>query len=100
MAKRLSVEEAKMATTWAVMVEGDVAKGIQKNFLFNDFVACWSFMSAVALRAEKMDHHPDWTNVYNRLQVTLNTHDAHGVTEKDLQLAAFMDELYQKRTTI
>ena len=63
-----------------------------RSFRFADFNAAWAFMSRVALLAEKLDHHPEWFNVYNRVEVLLATHDAEGVTELDLQMARFMDE--------
>ena len=65
---------------------------IQKSFKFADFSAAFAFMTRAALMAEKMDHHPEWFNVYNRVDVTLATHDAGGVTERDVKLAAFMDQ--------
>ncbi|HBC09603.1 MAG TPA: 4a-hydroxytetrahydrobiopterin dehydratase, partial [Rhodospirillaceae bacterium] len=64
---------------------------IIKTFTFKDFNAAFGFMSRAALLAEKMDHHPEWYNIYNRVEVTLATHDAGGVTQKDIDLAAFMD---------
>jgi 4a-hydroxytetrahydrobiopterin dehydratase len=64
---------------------------IQKKFVFKDFNEAFGFMSRVALAAEKMDHHPEWFNVYKTVEVTLSTHDAGGVTEKDIALAKFMD---------
>ena len=69
---------------------------IAKHFRFKDFNAAFGFMSRVALHAEKHDHHPEWFNVYNRVEVTLATHDAGGVTQKDLALAKFMDEAAQQ----
>jgi 4a-hydroxytetrahydrobiopterin dehydratase len=66
---------------------------ITKSFQFKSFVHAWGFMTKVALVAEKMDHHPEWFNVYGRVDVTLATHDAGGVTEKDFALARKMDEL-------
>ncbi len=66
---------------------------IVKEFRFKDFNAAFGFMSRVALYAEKADHHPEWFNVYNRVDVTLATHDAGGVTDKDVALARFMDEV-------
>lgn len=71
-------------------VEGRDA--IAKQFRFADFNAAFGFMTRVALKADRMDHHPEWSNVYNRVDVVLTTHDAGGVTAKDIELAAFMDE--------
>jgi len=64
---------------------------IQRSYRFRDFNEAFGFMARVALMAEKLDHHPEWFNVYNRVEVTLATHDAGGVTELDAKLAAFMD---------
>jgi 4a-hydroxytetrahydrobiopterin dehydratase len=66
---------------------------IRKEFKFKDFSEAFGFMSRVALKAEQMDHHPEWFNVYNRVEVTLATHDAGGVTERDVKLATFMDSI-------
>lgn len=65
---------------------------ITKVFKFDDFVEAFSFMTHIAIIAEKMDHHPEWFNVYNRVDVTLTTHDAGGVTEKDVALAKVMEK--------
>lgn len=64
---------------------------ISRRFQFADFSEAFAFMTRTALLAEKMDHHPEWFNVYNKVDVTLATHDASGVTEKDVALATFMD---------
>lgn len=64
---------------------------ITKTFKFKDFNAAWGFMSRTALLAEKMNHHPEWFNVYNRVEVKLNTHDAGGLTELDIKMATAMD---------
>ncbi len=65
---------------------------IVRSYRFADFNAAFGFMTRVALRADQLDHHPEWFNVYNRVDVTLATHDADGVTELDVTLATFMDE--------
>jgi len=64
---------------------------IVKTFKFKDFNAAWGFMTRVAQAAEKLDHHPEWFNVYNRVEVLLATHDADGVTDLDVTLAKIMD---------
>jgi 4a-hydroxytetrahydrobiopterin dehydratase len=69
-----------------------------KSFRFKDFNAAFGFMTRVALLAEKMDHHPEWSNVYNRVDVLLATHEAGGVTERDVKMARFMDEAAGART--
>ncbi|MFT3728862.1 MAG: 4a-hydroxytetrahydrobiopterin dehydratase [Terricaulis sp.] len=69
---------------------------ITKEFKFKDFNAAFGFMTRIALHADKYDHHPEWFNVYNRVDVTLATHDAGGVTDKDVALAHFMDEVAAK----
>jgi 4a-hydroxytetrahydrobiopterin dehydratase len=66
---------------------------IAKTFVFGDFNAAFGFMTRAALLAEKMDHHPEWSNVYKTVQVTLSTHDAGGVTELDIKLAEAMDRI-------
>ncbi len=66
-------------------------EAITRKFQFVDFDAAFAFMTRTALLAAKMDHHPEWFNVYNRLEVTLATHDAGGVTGKDIELAMAMD---------
>ncbi len=70
-------------------VEGRDA--IARNFRFRDFNEAFGFMARVALCAEKADHHPEWFNVYNRVEIVLSTHDAGGVTGKDIALARFID---------
>ena len=65
---------------------------IMRKFEFKDFNAAFGFMARVALLAEKMDHHPEWFNVYNKVDVTLSTHDAGGITDNDICMAKAMDE--------
>ena len=64
-----------------------------KDFKFKDFSEAFGFMTRAALLAEQMDHHPEWFNVYNRVEVTLTTHDAGGITQRDIKMAQFMDSL-------
>ena len=73
---------------WRAVEDRDA---IAKEFKFKDFNAAFGFMSRVALYAEKQDHHPEWFNVYNRVEITLATHDADGVTALDVQLAKIAD---------
>jgi 4a-hydroxytetrahydrobiopterin dehydratase len=78
----------KPLNQWKTVPDRDA---ITRNFKFKDFNAAFGFMTRVALLAEKMDHHPEWSNVYNTLEVTLSTHDAGGLTQKDIDMAAAMD---------
>lgn len=73
--------------------KSEAKNAIFKSFKFKNFNEAFAFMTRVALKAEKMDHHPEWFNVYNRVEVTLTTHDAGGVTDKDLKLAEFMNKV-------
>ena len=85
------------AAKWTATTDGRDA--VQKTFLFRDFRDAWSFMSGVALAAEKMDHHPEWFNVYSTVDVTLTTHDADGLSKKDVALAMTMEELAMRYTS-
>lgn len=69
----------------------DGGKAITRTFKFKDFSGAFGFMARSALAAEKLDHHPEWSNVYNKVEVRLTTHDAGGLTEKDVALAKAMD---------
>jgi 4a-hydroxytetrahydrobiopterin dehydratase len=75
---------------WADVKDRDA---IHKTFTFQDFSEAFGFMTRAALVAEKMDHHPEWFNVWNRVDVTLSTHDAGGLTARDIKLAAAMDQI-------
>lgn len=66
---------------------------LARTFQFRDFNQAFGFMTRVALYADKTDHHPEWFNVYNRVEVILTTHDAGGVTERDIEMARFMDTI-------
>ena len=80
----------KTLPAWAKVEGGRDA--IQRTFKFKDFNTAFGFMTRAALMADKLDHHPEWFNVYNRVEVTLSTHDADGVTALDVELARFMDQ--------
>ena len=73
--------------------EVDGRDAIKRTFTFKDFNEAFGFMARAALIAEKLDHHPEWFNVYNKVEVTLATHDAGGVTDRDVRLAEAMDRL-------
>jgi len=89
--EKIGAEQAlSVLPGWAAVAERDA---IAKTFVFKDFSAAFGFMARVALMAERMDHHPEWFNVYNRIEVVLATHDADGVTELDVQMARFMNQL-------
>lgn len=66
---------------------------ITKEYVFPDFITAFGFMTSVALLAEKMDHHPNWENVYNKVKISLSTHEAGGLTDQDFELAAMIDEI-------
>jgi 4a-hydroxytetrahydrobiopterin dehydratase len=70
---------------------------LQRSFQFKDFVHAFAFMTRVAFAAEKMNHHPNWSNVWNKVDIALNTHDAgNTVTEKDRKLAEAIDKIYEE----
>ncbi|XP_055025738.2 pterin-4-alpha-carbinolamine dehydratase isoform X2 [Misgurnus anguillicaudatus] len=75
---------------WVEVVGRDA---IYKEFIFKDFNQAFGFMSRVALQAEKMDHHPEWFNVYNKVQITLSTHECGGLSQRDISLATFIDQV-------
>ena len=89
--KLVGAARAEALATLDGWTEVDGRDAIQKTFQFANFNEAFGFMARTALMAEKLDHHPEWFNVYNRVEVTLATHDAGGVTELDTKLGAFMD---------
>ena len=99
MAQKLTGEARKSALakleSWSEVRGRDA---ISRKFTFEDFNAAFGFMTRAALVAEKLDHHPEWFNVYNKVEVTLATHDAGGVTERDVKLAQAMDLLAKALT--
>ncbi|MFZ5619193.1 MAG: 4a-hydroxytetrahydrobiopterin dehydratase [Pseudomonadota bacterium] len=92
MAKKLTEAECSVLLKTAVhWVLGPDGLSIRRSFRFADFNEAFGFMTRVALAAEKADHHPEWSNVYNRVEITLTTHDAGGLTKKDFELAKTID---------
>ena len=91
--KLVGAARAEMLVALDGWTDMDGRDAIHKTFQFTNFNEAFGFMARTALMAEKMDHHPEWSNVYNRVEVTLATHDAGGVTDKDVKLASFMDSL-------
>ena len=91
--KLTEIERAELLPTlfgW----EADAARdGIVRRFAFDDFVSAFGFMARVALLAEKADHHPEWSNVYNRVDILLTTHDAGGLSMRDIDLARAIDRV-------
>lgn len=75
---------------WSAAAEPE---GLTRRFTFPDFVAAFGFMTRVALLAEKADHHPEWSNVYNRVDILLTTHDAGGLSERDIAMARAIDAM-------
>jgi len=69
---------------------------LQKSFRFSDFIEAFGFMTRIALEAEKINHHPDWSNVYNTVTIKLSTHDAGGITDYDVKLANIIDKINHK----
>ncbi|MBK8174193.1 MAG: 4a-hydroxytetrahydrobiopterin dehydratase [Rhodospirillales bacterium] len=98
MSERLTSEARREALAglsgWSDVAGRDA---IHKSFQFTDFNDAFGFMCRVALMAEKMDHHPEWFNIYNRVDITLATHDAGGVTARDVRLAHFIDAAVEHR---
>lgn len=82
-------EELSRLSGWTLRDDG---KAILKTFRFRNFGEAFGFMTQCALAAEKLDHHPEWSNVYSRVEVTLSTHDVDGLTELDFKLAHRMDK--------
>jgi len=70
----------------------DGRDAIHKDFVFKNFNEAFGFMSRVAMQAEKLDHHPEWFNVYNKVQITLSSHDVNGLSQRDVKMATFMEK--------
>ncbi|XP_032680843.1 probable pterin-4-alpha-carbinolamine dehydratase [Odontomachus brunneus] len=79
-----------LSTGWTIQSDRDA---IYKEFVFNNFNEAFGFMTRVALQAEKMDHHPEWFNVYNKVNITLSSHDVNGLSQRDVKLATFINKV-------
>ncbi|CAL1684729.1 unnamed protein product [Lasius platythorax] len=99
MSNKLTPEEREqnlnplLSTGWTVQSDRDA---IYKEFVFKNFNEAFGFMTRVALQAEKMDHHPEWFNVYNKVNITLSSHDVNGLSQRDVKLATFIDKVVGK----
>ncbi|CAI2165153.1 6560_t:CDS:2 [Funneliformis geosporum] len=99
---KLTEEERKLLlsplltkSSWEMVENRDAVK---KTFTFKNFNEAFGFMTRIALRADKVDHHPEWFNVYNRVEITLATHECQGLSQRDLDLAKFIDNVYNTST--
>ena len=81
-------------SSWELTKDGREA--VVKEFKFTDFKNAFSFMTSIALKSEEIGHHPEWFNVYNKVKITLTTHDVSGLSEKDIVLGQFIDNQYEK----
>ncbi len=94
MARPAKMDAEQITTALATLDGWTVQNGkLHRTFTFPDFIAAWGWMSQVALIAQSMDHHPEWSNVYGTVRVDLTTHDAGGITRLDVELAAKMNVL-------
>ena len=97
MAQRFTADEsATQRATLPQWQHDPVRDAITRRFVFADFVQAFGFMTQLALAAERLNHHPEWSNVYNRVNIVLTTHDAGGLTERDITLARLADGLAQQ----
>ncbi|XP_026478772.1 pterin-4-alpha-carbinolamine dehydratase [Ctenocephalides felis] len=92
--ERSTLLQPLLNSGWSMVNARDA---IYKEFMFKNFNEAFGFMSRVAMQAEKMDHHPEWFNVYNKVQVTLSSHDVNGLSGRDVKLASFMDNAVQPK---
>ncbi len=99
MAQRFSPEESSAQRATLPLWRHDPARdAITRQFVFADFAQAFGFMAQLALAAERLNHHPEWSNVYNRVEVLLTTHDAGGLTALDIAWARLADEAHQRLT--
>lgn len=98
MSKPTPLSEASLNTALATLEGWSLKSGkLHREYVFSDFVAAFGFMSSAALVAQGMDHHPEWFNVYNRVTIDLTTHDAGGISERDVELARAMEDLARRQ---
>ena len=91
---KISTEEVLLQlNSWSI--ENGKRDAITKEFKFSNFNEAFSFMTSIALKAEEIGHHPEWFNVYNKVKVTLTTHDANGITQLDIDLAKVMNKTFK-----
>ncbi|WBW73831.1 4-alpha-hydroxytetrahydrobiopterin dehydratase [Schizosaccharomyces osmophilus] len=90
---RITALVSRPKNSWSLL--GDSTK-LQRTFQFKNFIEAFGFMTCVALRAQQMNHHPEWNNVYNKVDITLTTHMTKSLTEKDVKLAEFIDTICEK----
>ena len=96
MACKISTKEVLLQlNSWSA--ENDKRDAITKEFKFSNFKKAFSFMTSIAMKAEEIGHHPEWFNVYNKVIITLTTHDVEGLSDKDIMLGQFIDEQYEER---
>ena len=94
--KLTPAERSELLPALAGWTFDEARDGITKKLVFDDFVQAFGFMAKVAILAEKADHHPEWTNVYNRVEILLTTHDADGLSLRDIELARRIDALWDE----
>ena len=95
MACKKNIEEVlSELNDWQITI--DSREAITKNFKFKDFKEAFAFMTMIALRAEQMNHHPEWSNVYNSVSINLTTHDVGGLSELDINLGKFIDDTFEQ----
>jgi len=93
--QRKSLLDPILNNGWSMDKSGRDA--IKKKFVFTDFNEAFGFMTRIAIKADKMDHHPEWFNVYNNVEITLSTHDCSGLSERDVKLATFIDSCVPRK---
>ena len=98
MVQKLEPAQAKQLLAMLDNWRYDEARGglITRQFVFPDFAQAFAFMTQIAIVAERSDHHPEWSNVYNKVEITLTTHDVGGLSQRDIDLARYADQAYER----